>query len=104
MRLIDADKLQAKHYLQRSEHPIGYEGTQAVYDYKDVLAYDIESAETVEAIPIEWLKEFAKQFEERAPKMSKPIWMVIEDVIDFWEFQNDDIPDPNKPKDWKERK
>ena len=55
MRLIDADKLQVKHYLQRSEHPIGYEGTQAVYDYKDVLAYDIESAETVEAIPIDWL-------------------------------------------------
>lgn len=56
MRLIDADKLQVKHYLQRSEHPIGYEGTQAVYDYKDVLAYDIESAETVQAIPIEWFE------------------------------------------------
>ena len=60
MRLIDADKLQAKHYLQRSEHPIGYEGTQAVYDYKDVLAYDIESAETVEAIPIECIKKWLK--------------------------------------------
>lgn len=52
MRLFDADKLQVKHYLQRSEHPIGYEGTQAVYDYKDVLAYDIESAETVEAVEV----------------------------------------------------
>lgn len=52
MRLFDADKLQVKHYLQRSEHPIGYEGTQAVYNYTDVLAYDIESAETVEAEPV----------------------------------------------------
>lgn len=52
MRLINADKLQVKHYLQRSEHPIGYEGTQAIYDYTDVLAYDIESAETVEAVEV----------------------------------------------------
>lgn len=55
MRLIDADKLKIKHFVQRGDQPIGYEGTQPVYDYTDLIAYDVDNAPTVEAIPIEWL-------------------------------------------------
>lgn len=86
MRLFDADKLQVKHYLQRSEHPIGYEGTQAVYDYKDVLAYDIESAETVEAIPIEWIK---KWISERNDFPTMPYNQHIWGMLDDWEKENE---------------
>ncbi len=74
MRLIDADKLQAKHYLQRTEHPIGYEGTQAVYDYTDILAYDIESAEIVEAIPIEFIEEYIKYQDTEEQKVLRMMW------------------------------
>lgn len=55
MRLIDADKLKIKHFVQRGDQPIGYEGTQPVYEYTDLIAYDVDNAPTVKAIPIEWL-------------------------------------------------
>ena len=56
MRLIDADKLELKHFVQRvTEQPISYEGTQPVYANYDIIAYDVDNAPTVEAIPIEWL-------------------------------------------------
>lgn len=86
MRLFDADKLQVKHYLQRSEHPIGYEGTQAVYDYKDVLAYDIESAETVEAIPIEWIVKYMASIESETKYAEQRI---IQYMLEEWEKEND---------------
>lgn len=97
MRLIDADKLQAKHYLQRTEHPIGYEGTQAVYDYTDVLAYDIESAEIVEAIPIEWLKNKSKDLADaywnnvrnKLVLDMKDLPLVIDEIVRMWEKENE---------------
>ena len=93
MKLIDADKLQAKHYLQRTEHPIGYEGTQAVYDYTDVLAYDIESAEIVEAIPIEWLENFMNKL-PRDNSTDGMSWTSLERwgikmAISEWEKENE---------------
>lgn len=58
MRLIDADKLQIKHFVQRGDQPIGYEGTQPLYDYTDLIAYDVDNAPTVKAIPLD--KPFCK--------------------------------------------
>lgn len=88
MRLINADKLQAKHYLQRSEHPTGYEGTQAVYDYKDVLAYDIESAETVEAIPIEWLQKKLIEYIYMG-KYSSDMTPIVYALVADWRKENE---------------
>lgn len=57
MRLIDADKLELKHYIQRvSDKVIRYNGTQPEYANYDILAYDIVNAPTVKAIPIEWFE------------------------------------------------
>ena len=53
MRLIDADKLKIKHFVQRGDQPIGYEGTQPVYEYTDLIAYDVDNAPTVKAIPLD---------------------------------------------------
>lgn len=58
MRLIDADKLKYAHYVQRKDMPIGYEGTQPIYADTDIIAYDIDKAPTVKAIPIEWLEKY----------------------------------------------
>ena len=57
-RLIDADKLEVKHFVQRTEKIIGYDGTQPRYELKDVLAYAIDDAPTVKAIPLD--KPFCK--------------------------------------------
>lgn len=86
MRLFDADKLQVKHYLQRSEHPIGYEGTQAVYDYKDVLAYDIESAETVEAVTIEWIAKYMASIDSETKYAEQRI---IQYMLEKWKKENE---------------
>lgn len=63
MRLIDADKLELKHYIQRvSDKVIRYNGTQPEYANYDILAHDIANAPTVKAIPIEWIeKQMAKR-------------------------------------------
>lgn len=60
MRLIDADKLEAKHFVQRTEKIIGYDGTQPRYELKDVLAYAIDDAPTVNAIPWQALVELMR--------------------------------------------
>lgn len=86
MRLFDVDKLQVKHYLQRTEHPIGYEGTQAIYDYTDVLAYDIESAETVEAIPVEWIAKYMASIESETKYAEQRI---IQYMLDEWKKENE---------------
>lgn len=84
MRLMNADKLETKHFLQRSEYPIGYEGTQPIYKYTDILAYDIESAETVEAIPIEFIEKWLRRKKQR--------WVDTDafiDLINDWEKENE---------------
>lgn len=59
MRLIDADKLELKHFVQRvTEQPISYEGTQPIYANYDIIDYDVDNAPTVNAIPID--KPFLK--------------------------------------------
>lgn len=60
MRLIDADELRYHFYVQRTEEIIEYAGTQPVYKYTDVLAYDIDKAPTVKAIPIEWILNYVE--------------------------------------------
>ena len=63
MRLIDADKLELKHYIQRvSDKVIRYNGTQPEYANYDILAHDIANAPTVKAIPIEWILKWACEF------------------------------------------
>ena len=86
MRLIDADKLQAKHFLQRSEYPIGYEGTQPIYKYIDVLAYDIESAEIVEAIPIKWIGEYLAGIDSETKYAEQRI---IQYMVEKWRNENE---------------
>lgn len=51
-RLIDADKLVPKHFVQRTDKIIGYAGTQPIYEYVDVIAYDVDGAPTVDAEPV----------------------------------------------------
>ena len=83
MRLIDADKLQIKHFVQRGDQPIGYEGTQPLYDYTDLIAYDVDNAPTVKAIPIEWINNWLNT--GRNAKYFIPMMRMVED----WEKEND---------------
>ena len=78
MRLIDADKLELKHFVQRvTEQPIAYEGTQPVYANYDIIAYDVDNAPTVKAIPIEWIQ-----------KQVKDGWYDIIEIMYHWEIEN----------------
>ena len=82
MRLIDADKLKYAHFVQRGDQPIGYEGTQPVYDYTELIAYDIGNAPTVKAIPIEWIQKW----------ITEHIWFDTESVnwlLKDWEKENE---------------
>lgn len=60
MILIEADKLVPKHFVQRTDKIIGYAGTQPIYEYVDVIAYDVDGAPTVEAIPREWINRYVE--------------------------------------------
>lgn len=78
MRLIDADKLELKHFVQRvTEQPISYEGTQPIYANYDIIAYDVDNAPTVKAIPIEWIKKHYG-------------WLTMaSEMIEDWEKENE---------------
>ena len=83
MRLIDADKLELKHYIQRvSDKVIRYNGTQPEYANYDILAHDIANAPTVKAIPIEWIEEWGWK-----NGMSESMSLRV--MIDDWEKENE---------------
>ena len=96
MRLIDADKLELKHYVQRvTDKPIGYGGTQPVYANYDIIAYDVDHAPTVEAIPIEWIK---KQIEKYVEWTTFKFHIDVDDIearncleylLEDWEKENE---------------
>ena len=77
MRLIDADKLELKHYLQGGNAIVGYAGTIPLYHYVSVIKEDINNAPTVDAIPVQWLK-----------KQVKEGWYDIIEIMDHWELEN----------------
>lgn len=82
MRLIDADKLELKHYIQRvSDKVIGYNGTQPEYANYDILAHDIANAPTVKAITIEWIKNYARH------KASKG----FTEIDCYWQYWEEDV-------------
>lgn len=83
MRLIDADKLELKHYIQRvSDKVIRYNGTQPEYANYDILAYDIANAPTVKAITVEWIEEWGWK---NGMSESMSLRVMIED----WEKENE---------------
>lgn len=94
MRLIDADKLELKHYIQRvSDKVIRYNGTQPEYANYDILAHDIVNAPTVKAIPIEWIEEWQNRHEWKydsyfTMRDGKPKY-AIECMIEDWEKENE---------------
>ena len=108
MRLIDADKLKYAHFVQRGDQPIGYEGTQPVYDYTELIAYDIGNAPTVKAIPIEQLLNILPQYDDYIHTKTYPYNETMEDIyskgyeegwnaclkhikeeLDYWEKENE---------------
>ena len=88
MRLIDADKLELKHYIQRvSDKVIGYNGTQPEYGYYDILAHDIANAPTVKAIPKEWIEKFMNRF--RLGMVKSDDYDLLHFMLTEWEREND---------------
>lgn len=86
MRLVNADK------LEPSETYIGGEFVRFVY------MDDIDEMPTVKAIPIDWLKEYLKPFEEFCEKLSEDtrensgaMWVVdiINTMLEVWEKENE---------------
>lgn len=64
-RLIDADKLKA----QVEAHEIKYKFTPTDYQYGHNVGInkavnDIEDAETVEAIPVDWIEKYIEEMDE----------------------------------------
>ena len=82
MRLIDADK------LKRTEGIFQYQISES-FDRISASAYtfeDVENAPTVDAIPIEWIKETIKLAENvQASKYAEHLRILLED----WEKENE---------------
>ena len=88
MRLIDADKLELKHFVQRvTEQPISYEGTQPIYANYDIIAYDVDNAPTVNAILIEWIKSKIDTILDSYPNGNEETEILCKLLYD-WEKEN----------------
>lgn len=80
MRLIDADKLLRPGYTDFFDEPITFE---------TVTKEAIDRAPTVEAIPVEWLKNWFEYQQWMGSYMSDEISCTASDIIDAWhEEQN----------------
>ncbi len=76
MRLIDADKLPATCNVAIVNGKLELDGW--------IAAKRITEAPTVEAIPIEWLKEWEGYEQDMAI-------VNLKDIIEYWEKENGDI-------------
>ena len=74
MRLIDADRLLSPGYTDMFDEPI---------EFDSVSRFAIEIQPTVEAIPVEWIKQWEKENWEM--ECNYGIDMMIED----WEKENE---------------
>lgn len=90
MRLIDADKLELKHFVQWADVVVGYNGTQPKHKHTDIIAYDISGAPTVDAIPIEWIKQWMVDNWELECNYG------IEGMIDDWEEEQNECRGTDK--------
>ena len=80
MRLIDADKLIASLKPEESVW-VGL-----------VLAEQVANAETIDAIPIEWIKKKIKEKKERFVGYCDeltPVFVMYEQVLSDWEKENE---------------
>ena len=88
MRLIDADKLELKHFVQWADVVVGYNGTQPKHKHTDIIAYDISGAPTVEAIPIEWIINWLTK--QNIPALHTcDDYDAVNMMIDDWEKENE---------------
>lgn len=84
MRLIDADKLIASLKPEESVW-VGL-----------VLAEQVANAETVEAIPIEFIKQLIEKFDcERGNAIKDTFAHILTGLIEFWEFEQEKENDSN---------
>lgn len=74
MRLIDADKLIEPGYTDMFDEPIRFDM---------VSRYAIETAPTVEAIPIEWIRNYVSIW------ISEPYKNFALNMIKTWEKENE---------------
>lgn len=74
MRLIDADKLKQELEV----NGLGYQ------------YYTLDNAPTVEAIPIEFIKQLIEKFDcERGNKIKDTFAHILTGLLEFWEFEQE---------------
>ena len=75
MRLIDADKLENEIVFNKLPH--------SVWELDAILTSCVSSQDTVEAIPIEWIKKFRNQFEP-----GDDDYKLIDGLLNIWRIEN----------------
>ena len=78
MRLIDADRLLNPSFTDMFDEPV----KMTMFS-----RYAIESQPTVEAIPIEWIKEWYKKALSKSGFMGDEM-VSVEDLLEDWEKEN----------------
>lgn len=92
MKLIDADKLELKHYVQGGNAIIGFAGTIPLYHFVDVIKEDINNAPIVEAIPIEWVNQFVINTCKSSHDDSFPAFLYwLDKMVAKWRKENESI-------------
>ena len=81
MRLIDADRLLKPSFTDMFDKPVKM----------DMFSrYAIESQPTVEAIPIEFIKQLIEKFDcERGNAIKDTFAHILTGLLEFWEFEQE---------------
>lgn len=92
MRLIDADSIKFRPYYDDYVDYDGYINDLKTWQLDDILSNRVDNAQTVKAIPIEWIKKWCneehnrKSLEERLLKRYGVITM-----LEDWEKENQSL-------------
>lgn len=80
MRLIDADKLNLEYEVDMADD------WNTAHEMANIVKY----APTVDAIPIEFIKQLIEKFDcERGNKIKDTFAHILTGLIEFWEFEQE---------------
>ena len=85
MRLIDADKLKTTAVLGVQ---LQHADSRYYYFYEEEI---IEKAPTVEAIPIEWIEKWSRQFYDKNGRYNGEGYDSVWDLLEDWGKENANI-------------
>lgn len=89
MRLINADSIKFRPYYDDYVDYDGYINDLKTWQLDDILSDRVDNAQTVKAIPIEWIRKWVDMLKERNYHSYQVLMPALIEMLEGWEKENE---------------